>query len=48
MLWDERSTGFYHCGICNTRLFTFDHRFLTKDGFVSFWGAVPGRVNIIE
>ena len=47
-LWGERATGFYHCAVCDTRLFTFDHKFESKTGFASFWKAITGRVNIID
>lgn len=48
MFWDQTEVGFYHCVVCNTRLFTFDAKFDSKTGFASFWRGVEDRVNIIE
>ena len=47
-LWGELSTGFYHCVVCDTRLFTFNHKFQSQTGHASFWRSIDNRVGIIE
>lgn len=47
-MWGEVSAGFYHCAICNTRLFTFDQKFKTDSGFACFYDCVEKRVTIVE
>jgi peptide-methionine (R)-S-oxide reductase len=48
MLWSHDETGFYHCVVCNTRLFTFDSKFKSKTGLATFWRCVENRVTIID
>jgi peptide methionine sulfoxide reductase MsrB len=47
-LWDELSTGFYHCAVCDSRLFTFNHKYQSKTGYPSFWAAIEGRVKTLD
>ena len=47
-LWAESSAGFYHCAVCDLRLFTFNHKYQANIGYASFWRAVDGRVNTVE
>ena len=43
-LWHELSVGFYNCLICDTRLFTYNHKFQPNTGYASFWGALDGTI----
>lgn len=43
-LWFEQSTGFYHCAVCDTRLFTFNHKFQSNTGYPTFWRAIDGTI----
>ena len=47
-LWDEAGPGFYHCYVCDSRLFTFNHKFKSQVGYPSFWRAIDGTVNTLE
>lgn len=47
-LWGEESPGFYHCSVCDTRLFTFDQKIKTSSGFASFYDYVEKRVNVVD
>ena len=42
------STGFYHCVVCETRLFTFDQKIKSDSGYASFYSFVEDRVNVLE
>ena len=46
-LWDEMSPGFYHCVACNTRLFTFNHKYQAQTGYASFWRSIDGTVRTL-
>ena len=35
--WFEKDVGYYHCAVCATQLFTWDHKFQDKTGMASFW-----------
>ena len=48
MLFDEVSIGFYHCVICDTKLFSFNHKFDSKTGHASFYQSAENRVEIVE
>lgn len=47
-LWGELSTGFYHCAVCNTRLFSFDQKIEGTSGYASFYDCVEKRVNVLD
>lgn len=47
-LWHELSTGFYHCAVCDTRLFTFNHKYQSHTGHATFWGAIGGTVSTVD
>lgn len=44
-LWHELSTGFYHCAVCDSRLFTFNHKFQSQNGYPTFWRAIEGSIS---
>lgn len=47
-LWHEQSTGFYHCAICDSRLFTFNHKYQSHTGYPSFWRAIEGTITTTD
>ena len=47
-LYEEVATGFYHCVVCDTRLFTFNHKYKANTGYASFWRPIEDRVKIVE
>jgi hypothetical protein len=46
--WAELSTGFYHCAVCDTRLFTFNHKFQSNTGHATFWRHIEDRVRTVD
>jgi len=42
------SAGFYHCIVCNTRLFTYNHKFQPNTGYASFWRAIDQTVVTLD
>jgi peptide methionine sulfoxide reductase MsrB len=47
-LWGEISPGFYHCAVCDTRLFTFDQKFNSDTGYACFYDCVDKRVTVLD
>lgn len=47
-LWGEITPGFYHCAVCDTRLFSFDHKIKSESGYASFYNYVEKRVSVVE
>jgi peptide methionine sulfoxide reductase MsrB len=47
-LWAEISTGFYHCRVCDMRLFTYNHKYNANTGYASFWRAIDNRVKVLD
>lgn len=35
--WFEKDVGYYHCTVCESRLFTWDHKFQSPTGMATFW-----------
>ena len=46
--WEEKEIGFYHCIVCNTRLFSFDQRMRKQVGYASFFDCVDKRITVVD
>ncbi|KAL4470283.1 hypothetical protein ABPG74_011894 [Tetrahymena malaccensis] len=46
--WFEKDVGYYHCTVCSTKLFTWDHKFQTPNGMTSFWHHEKNAVKVVE
>jgi len=47
-LWSEKEMGYYNCSVCNTRVFSWDHKYFPSTGVASFWAHVPGKIRKVD
>jgi peptide-methionine (R)-S-oxide reductase len=40
--------GYYHCRVCENKLFSFDDKFKSETGYASFWNHRPNSLELIE
>jgi peptide-methionine (R)-S-oxide reductase len=48
MYWFAKELGDYHCVVCDSKLFESNHKFMSKVGLPTFWGAIRNAVNVGE
>lgn len=44
--WDTRDVGMYSCIVCTQRLFMFDHKYINKSGYPTFWSSIKDAVKL--
>ena len=44
--WDTRDVGMYSCKVCSQKLFTFDHKYINKSGYPTFWNTLTDAVKL--
>lgn len=47
-LWSEKEMGYYHCVVCDAKVFSWDHKYFPAAGMASFWAHLPGKVRKID
>ena len=43
--WDTKDVGIYSCLVCTQRLFMFEHKYINKSGFPTFWNSLQNAVS---
>ena len=43
-MWQSKDVGVYSCLVCTQRLFMFEHKYLNKSGYPTFWNALQNSV----
>lgn len=46
--WFEKDVGYYHCSVCEKRLFTWDHKYQSATGMATFWHHEKNAVTTSE
>ena len=47
-IWYEDRVGYYHCNVCDNKLFSFDQKFDNKNGMGTFWNCLDKQVEVVE
>lgn len=46
--WFEKDVGYYHCTVCESKLFNWDQKFQTPNGMASFWHHEKNAVKVVD
>ena len=46
--WWTNDVGHYECKACSQRLFMFDHKYINRSGYPTFWNCLENAVRFIS
>mmetsp|Transcript_4684 Transcript_4684/g.5740 ORF Transcript_4684/g.5740 Transcript_4684/m.5740 type:complete len:149 (+) Transcript_4684:540-986(+) len=45
--WWTNDVGRYDCVVCSQRLFMYDHKFINRSGYPTFWNSLENAVKFV-
>ena len=46
--WWTNDVGHYECKSCSQRLFMFDHKYINRSGYPTFWNSLENAVKFVS
>ena len=46
--WWVQDVGRYDCVVCTQRLFLYEHKYINKSGYPTFWSSLQGAIKFTD